>query len=112
MVAEINEWMEFNGTLAQTSFSSLLFDWMVFQRGCIDLAGVTNSKQTVEKGPSASLRSTASLRRTTQIRLRSSVSCAPRIWDLFDRSENRVLRDPLKKSTQHKPSALLNNKIV
>jgi hypothetical protein len=51
--------------------------------------------QTVEKGPSASLRSTASLRRTSQVRLRSSVSRAPCIWDLFDRPENRVFQHPV-----------------
>jgi hypothetical protein len=53
-------------------------------------------KQTVEKGPSASLRSTASLRRTAKVRLRSSVSRAPRIWNLFDRSGNRVFQHPVK----------------
>src|SRR5712692_9039889 len=49
----------------------------------------TTHFQTVEKGPSASLRSTASLQRTAQVRLRSSISRAPCIWDLFDRPENR-----------------------
>src|SRR3989338_994935 len=51
--------------------------------------------QAVEKGPSVSLRSTASLRRTTQVRLRSSLSRAPRIWDLFDQPLNRVFQHSL-----------------
>ena len=49
-----------------------------------------DSKQAVEKAPSASLRSTASLRRTAPVRLRSSVLRAPRIWDLFDQPVKRV----------------------
>ncbi len=48
------------------------------------------SCQTVEKGPSVSLRSIASLQRTAYVRLRSSISRAPRTWNLFDRSGNRV----------------------
>lgn len=49
-------------------------------------------RQAVEKGPSASLRSTASLQRTAQVRLRSSASRAPRTWNLFDQPANRVFQ--------------------
>ena len=55
--------------------------------------------QTVEKGPSASLRSIALLQRTAQVRLRSSISRAPCIWDLFDRSENRLFQQPVNSLT-------------
>jgi hypothetical protein len=59
-------------------------------------------QQTVEKVPSASLRSIALLQRTGRVRLRfacperveGSISRAPCIWDLFDRSENGVFQHP------------------
>jgi hypothetical protein len=62
------------------------------------------TKQVVEKDPSASFRSTASLQRTAQVRLRSacperaegSVSRAPRTWDLFDRPESNGFSTPCK----------------
>jgi hypothetical protein len=46
--------------------------------------------QPVEKGPSASLRSTSSLDVVKRVRLRSSVSRAPRTWDLFDQAEEEA----------------------
>ncbi len=52
--------------------------------------------EAVEKGPPASLRSTASLQRTAQVRLHSSVSRAPRIWDLFDQPVNRVFQQSVQ----------------
>ena len=51
-----------------------------------------NRCQTVEKIPSASLRLIASLQRTPQVRLRSSILRAPCIWNflngLINGSEN------------------------